>query len=182
MRVIAGVARGRKLIAPSGRHVRPTTDRVRESMFNALESLQMIRGAKMVDVFAGSGALGIEALSRRGESCLFIDADRKALAAVRANLDATDLAERASVLPERAESWVRRAALGSERFDLAFCDPPYDYEHWDELLVNLPARFAVLESDRVVTSDRWHVARKYRHGTTFVTLAQRVSDPVSGSA
>ena len=86
MRVIAGTARGLRLDAPPGRSTRPTLDRVRESIFNALTSADLLAGSVVLDAFAGSGALGIEALSRGAETCVFVERDRAALAALRSNL------------------------------------------------------------------------------------------------
>lgn len=180
MRVVAGVARGRKLTAPAGRDVRPTSDRVREAMFNALESLELVRDLTVVDLFAGTGALGVEALSRGASAATFVDFRRKAVESVRSNLGATGLAERATVVQDRAEAWARRAAAGGEWYDLALCDPPYDYDGWEELLAALPVRFAVLESDRKLRPEGWHVVRGQEHGGTFVMITQRQSDPVPG--
>src|SRR5688500_6095905 len=92
MRVVGGSAGGRRLRAPAGRSTRPTADRVREAMFNSLGSLDAVVGARVLDLFAGSGALGIEALSRGAAAATFVDSDARALAVVRANLDDTGLA------------------------------------------------------------------------------------------
>ncbi|HUF32773.1 MAG TPA: 16S rRNA (guanine(966)-N(2))-methyltransferase RsmD [Acidimicrobiales bacterium] len=172
MRVVAGTARGRRLEAPPGRSTRPTGDRVREATFNALHSLGVVEGATVVDLFAGSGALGIEALSRGADHATFVDDDGPALAAVRANLAATDLGDRATVVRATAERWVADQAGA---VDLALLDPPYDYddEAWRVLLAGLAAEMAVLESDREVEpGDGWAVVRAKRYGTTVVTLAR----------
>ena len=89
MRVVAGLAGGRRLQAPAGRKVRPTSERVREALFNALGSMDAIAGATVLDLFAGTGALGIEALSRGATTATFVDADPRAIAAIKANLQAT---------------------------------------------------------------------------------------------
>ena len=125
MRVVSGEARGRRLVAPAGQDTRPTTDRVRESMFNALESLEAVAGATVLDLFAGSGALGIEALSRGAARCTFVEHDRAALAAVRANLEATGLAGRAEVVSGDAHRALTSFSAAGRRFDLALLDPPY---------------------------------------------------------
>lgn len=121
MRVIAGRAKGRRLVAPAGRGTRPTADRVKEALFSSLQP--RLPGAHVLDLYAGSGALGIEALSRGASAAVFVERDRRALAALRRNLDTTGLADRATVLPvavERALSEPLGPAL-----DLAFLDPPY---------------------------------------------------------
>jgi 16S rRNA (guanine966-N2)-methyltransferase len=171
MRVIAGVARGRRLIAPEGDDTRPTGDRVREATFNALHSLGALDGATAVDLFAGSGALGIEALSRGAGHVTFADTDRRAIRAIEVNLTATGLGDRATVYPEAAERVVRRARDLGQRWDLALLDPPYVFDGWDELLGTLPADMAVIESDRVIAPPiGWRVVRERRYGTTLVSV------------
>src|SRR5947209_1526528 len=110
MRVVAGIAGGQRLRAPKGDSIRPTSDRVRESIFNSLDSLGAVEGAAVADLFAGTGALGIEALSRGAVSAVFVDDDRAAVAVVRANLDATGLAgPHATVVQSDVLRWVRTA-------------------------------------------------------------------------
>ena len=96
MRVVAGEARGRRLVAPEGSKTRPTLDRVRESMFNSLGSLDAVDGARVLDLFAGSGALGIEALSRGATSCVFVDHGRDARNAISVNLETTGFLDRST--------------------------------------------------------------------------------------
>jgi len=120
VRVVAGEFKGRPLRAPRGSKTRPTADRVREALFSMLGD---VRGARVLDLFAGSGALGIEALSRGAESAVFVDSERAAAEAVRANL--TALGERGEVAGRDALDYLRSVA-GERRFDLVFCDPPYD--------------------------------------------------------
>jgi len=171
MRVVAGSARGRPLVTPPGDRTRPTTDRVREAMFNALWSRGALDGAVVVDLFAGSGALGVEALSRGAAHVTFVDVDRAALRAVRRNLDACGLADRATVVAGGAERWLAGLAAGT-RFDLAFCDPPYAYTGWPALLTALPAALVVVESDGpVVLPDGWVLDRDARYGGTWVGFA-----------
>src|SRR5262245_42765992 len=106
MRVVAGSLRGRRLVAPTGRDTRPTSDRVREAMFNALASLDLIVGADVIDLFAGSGALGIEALSRGARHCTFLEHARPALAALRVNLTALGLDEASTAIPMTVERYL----------------------------------------------------------------------------
>jgi 16S rRNA (guanine966-N2)-methyltransferase len=171
VRVVAGTARGRRLQAPPGVATRPTSDRVREATFNALGSLGAVEGATVLDLFAGSGALGIEALSRGASHATFVDSDARALAVIRANLDTTGLSDRATVVNGDA---VRRLETAGS-VDLALLDPPYAFadEQWSGLLRALDARFAVIESDREVPiPPPWQVLRSKRYGGTVVLIAQ----------
>ena len=121
MRVVAGRHRGRRLRAPAGEGTRPTADRVREALFSILGSVD---GQRVLDLYAGSGALGIEALSRGAASATFVESARPALAAIRANLDATG--DDAEVAAADVIRWLSAAAEAEREFDLVFCDPPYD--------------------------------------------------------
>lgn len=174
MRVISGTARGRRLVAPEGATTRPTPDRVREATFNALGSLGAIVDATVLDLFAGSGALGIEALSRGAASATFVDSDRAARATIDANLAATGLAAQAAVVAGPVERFVH--GVGERRWDLALIDPPYehDQEAWLVLLDGLPADLAVLESNRPVEPPfGWEVLRSKRYGSTHIVIAER---------
>src|SRR6187455_2186671 len=129
MRVVAGELGGRRLVSPDGTNTRPTTDRVREAIFNSLGSAGLLEGALVADLFAGSGALGIEALSRGAEHCVFVERDRTALRALEANLDALGLRSRARVVTSDVMTVV-----GSIDADVVFADPPYDFDEWQRLL------------------------------------------------
>jgi 16S rRNA (guanine966-N2)-methyltransferase len=145
---------------------------VREATFNALGSLGVVEDAVVLDLFAGSGALGIEALSRGAARATFVDDDGRALQVVRANLDATGLAERATVV--RGDG-VRFAATAGP-VDLALLDPPYAFtdEQWAALLGDLDADVVVVESDRdVPLPEPWQVLRSKGYGGTVVLLARR---------
>jgi 16S rRNA (guanine966-N2)-methyltransferase len=171
MRVVAGRARGRRLQAPPGTDVRPTSDRVREAVFNALGSLDAIDGARVLDLFAGTGALGIEALSRGAASVVFVEEQRKVAALIHENLRHTDLAAHAEVVTMGADRYL---AGDPPSFDLALVDPPYAFDGWDDLLAALPAHLAVLESDRSVEPpEPWVVVRGRRYGGTVVTIVRR---------
>ena len=167
MRVVAGIARGRRLVAPKGEGTRPTSDYVREAVFNSLASRLDLEGATVLDLFAGTGALGIEALSRGAAHATFVESDRAALAAIRANLDACGFADRAAVRPGDAT----RVELPG--VDLAFADPPYAFGDaaWHALLGRVDAGLLVVESDREIASgDAWRVLRLKKYGTTVVSL------------
>lgn len=121
MRIVAGEWGGRRIEAPRGRETRPTTDRVREAWLGALQA--ELPGARVLDLFAGSGALGLEALSRGAASAVFVDSAQAAVEAVRANLAALGLD--APVHRRDARAALRDAALRGDAYDLVFLDPPY---------------------------------------------------------
>lgn len=122
MRIIAGEWRGRKLTAPKGDSTRPTADRTRETLFSMLTSrLGSFEGLSVLDLFAGSGALGLEALSRGAEHCLFVEQDKAALDAIRANIAALDCRSRTTV----SAGSVMSLGPAKEPHDLILLDPPY---------------------------------------------------------
>lgn len=123
MRVIAGTARHLPLKAPSGMETRPTTDRIKETLFNILQP--ELYGCRFLDLFAGSGGIGIEALSRGAAHAVFVDNGREAVSCIRDNLAFTHLADRAQVMAEDCLSAIRKLASAGAQFDLIFMDPPY---------------------------------------------------------
>jgi len=148
MRVVAGEYRGRRLRAPAGTGTRPTADRVREAVFNILGD---VSGSVVLDLYAGSGALGLEALSRGAAAATFVDRDERAIAAVRANLEAFGAVAR--VARSDAIAFLRRDE--GAMYDLVFADPPYDSAPelgtgLSELLPEVVAQDAVIvtESDK----------------------------------
>jgi 16S rRNA (guanine966-N2)-methyltransferase len=180
MRVIAGTARGRRIEAPSGLSVRPTSDRVRQATFNALSHRNALGGAEVVDLFAGSGALGIEALSRGAAHATFVENDRTAQRFIQSNLDTLGFADRATIVRGDATRWV---GSNRQQFDLVFADPPYTFDGWVTLLAELLAtamsganddgeRLCVMETHHVLdVGVGWDVLRQQRYGGTVVTLA-----------
>jgi 16S rRNA (guanine966-N2)-methyltransferase len=180
MRIVAGTFRGRPLVAPKGHSTRPTADRARQAIFNVLEHAAWAReleGARVVDLFAGSGAMGIEALSRGAAFCLFVERDEPARAAIRANLAALGLGNRARPDRRDAAALAPRTAADGEPFDLAFLDPPYGAGLGEAALTRLAAggwlaaeALAVLERGAddpaavpagfaLIDERRWGVAR-----------------------
>jgi 16S rRNA (guanine(966)-N(2))-methyltransferase RsmD len=153
MRIISGRYARRTLAVPKGLGVRPTADRVREALFSALESRGAIAGARVLDLFAGSGALGLEALSRGAAAGTFVVQRSAAIAALRSNVAALDAGAEVTIVRADAMAWLRRAPAGS--FDLVLADPPYDLD----VLPRLPALLLPLlapEGTLVVEHDARH--------------------------
>ena len=172
IRVVSGEFGGRKLVVPVGLSTRPTTDKVRQAVFNSLDSAGLIDGAAIADLFAGSGALGIEALSRGAESCVFVERDRAALQALRANIDALGLKLRTTVVTSDVPAWV--PALRG--IDLALIDPPYEFDGWDRLLAVLQVPYVVAEAGHEIEPPTgWEALKTRRYGRTWVTQLQRVA-------
>ena len=170
MRVVAGELGGRKLIAPDGVTTRPTTDRVREAVFNSLTAAGLVEDAVVVDLYAGSGAMGIEALSRGAARCTFVERDRDALHALRQNIGALRLDDRVTVVTSDVLAWVP-AMRG---VDLALIDPPYTFDAWEVLLTKLHAEYALCEASREVPAPQgWWTVRSRRYGRAWATLLGR---------
>ncbi len=129
MRVITGEARGRKLITLEGQDVRPTTDRVKESIFNIVQF--DVEGASVLDLFAGSGQIGIEALSRGAKHCTFVDSSNRSIEVVKQNLKTCGFEKRASIFCGDGKMYI---TLSHDRFDIAFLDPPYNKQIIDSVL------------------------------------------------
>jgi 16S rRNA (guanine966-N2)-methyltransferase len=183
MRVIAGTAKGRRL-GPVPPGVRPVSDRAREGLFASLAD--RVVEARCLDLFAGTGAVGIEALSRGASSCVFVDRSRAAVAAIRANLEKTGLADRGKVVAGDVLEHLRRGAR-DEPVELVFVDPPYDLEG-----PSLEACLAALD-DGWLAGDGWTVVltrghkgslpgvplhwaagRQLRYGDSLLTLYREV--------
>ena len=134
MRVITGSARGTRLKTLEGLDVRPTTDRVKEGMFSAIQF--EIPGARVLDLFAGSGQLGIEALSRGAKQAVFVDQSKESLAVVKENLKKCGFTDNCEIHQKTAESFLR-SARGT--FDMIFLDPPYRMQILEKIIPELPA-------------------------------------------
>lgn len=178
MRVVGGTARGRRLVAPPGGRTRPTGDRVREAIFNALWSRGALDGARVLDLFAGSGALGIEALSRGAAHATFVEADRAARRAIATNLETCGFTDRADVVAAPVgrflDRLVHERSGDSAAFDLAFCDPPYAFDGWDDLLARVPAPLVVIEAGHPVRPPAgWQMERESCYGDTWVGFVSR---------
>ncbi len=187
MRVVAGSARSRPLRSPDGGATRPTSDRVREAVFNSLFSRGPIAGARAADLFAGSGALGIEALSRGADMVWFIESDRRAADVIDDNLATLRFVDRAVVVRGLVESSLD--ALPTD-LDLVLVDPPYGFDDWAPLMASLAGHVVddavvVVESDRTVTLGAgWEKVRERTYGGTVITFAVPTggpSDPIDAT-
>jgi len=175
MRVIGGRYRGRRLSAPRGRGTRPPTGRVRESVFSTLG--EQARGADILDLYAGSGSFGIEALSRGGRSAVFVERWRPAVAALRSNLEAVGAGDAAEVFSSSVESYLAGRREG-RRFNIVFADPPWDISSEDvagvlEKVSGLMSRGAVAvvtrrANDDVPAAKGFDIADQRRHGDTVI--------------
>jgi len=155
MRIVAGQYRGRAIVTPEGQNTRPTSDRARQAIFNVLEHAPWAEGlheARVIDLYAGSGALGFEALSRGAAFCLFVDTDDGARGAIRENMDAYGLFGRCRVHRRSATDLGPRPGSAGEAFTLAFLDPPYAKGLGEQTLARLleggwlaPGAIVVLE-------------------------------------
>ncbi len=178
MRIIAGRARGFQLESPKTMRVRPTQDRIRESLFSIL--MPRLDGSRFLDLFAGTGANGIEALSRGAASATFVDSDERSLQFIKKNLARTSLKSHAQIrrlqLPEQLP---RLQDL--DPFDLVFADPPYKFTHYLKLLERLftdsllaPGAMVVVEHDRHTemppSTEQWVQARQSTYGDTALTF------------
>ena len=174
LRVVAGSRHGRRLITPEGNDVRPTSDRVREAVFNSLGSMDVLRRASVLDLFAGSGAMGIEALSRGAAKATFVDESAKSVSAIAANLKSSDLEEGATV--HRADS-LRFLRGKPGHFDLVVLDPPYEFDAWEELLQLVDASTILIESNRSIElppesiGGELSLSKERRYGGTVVMIA-----------
>jgi RNA methyltransferase, rsmD family len=124
MRVIAGIARSVPLITPRGLETRPTSDQIKETLFNMLQGYT--EGANFLDLYAGSGQIGIEALSRGAEFAAFVEKSDEAVKCIKANVDKTKFADKSMILKLEVLSGIRTLELEKKRFDIVFLDPPYN--------------------------------------------------------
>ena len=180
MRIIAGTARGRQLKAPPGLHTRPTTDRVKEAVFSIIQF--QVPGARVLDLFAGSGQLGLECLSRGAESCLFCDNDRAALRAVGQNITACGVKDRCTVFAGDFRSAVAGHSPGS--FDIILLDPPYGGKILEDALRAIE-QFDILAARGIIVCESargdkvyipaapYEKLREYRYGSTAITTLMR---------
>ncbi len=181
MRVITGSAKGKRLVTPEGRDVtRPTGDKVKEAMFSAIQFY--VEGADVLDLYAGSGQLGIEALSRGANSCVFVDSAKVAQKCIAENIKNCGFSDVAKIKTGDALMYLSGAF---ERFDMAFLDPPYAAE---QLPVVLPALSKVMREGGIVLCETAKTVdlpdeagkltkeKEYRYGSTKVYMYKRGED------
>lgn len=180
MRIITGIARGKRLVTPDGRDVRPTPERVKEAVFSALQF--DIEGRRVLDLFAGSGQLGIEALSRGAQSAVFVDASDISVKAVKSNLASSGLADKATVIRSDFNAFAASSAL---QFDIAFLDPPYSagllvpaikavaplMSNYGIIVCEHPADITLPDEVNGFT-----VSRTYRYGKVLITAYRKGAD------
>ena len=179
MRVITGTARGKRLKPPEGEHTRPTSDRVKEALFSAIQF--EILNARFLDLFAGSGQMGIEALSRGALRAVFVENDRKAYALVQDNLKSTGLDSKANVVLSDYMSYLNRC---SEKFDIIFLDPPYAEDFLEKSLKRI-TEIDILTDCGIIICERpadklqeFEIpgllrTKDYRYGKTWVTVYRK---------
>ena len=178
MRVITGTARGRRLKEPQGMDIRPTTDKVKESMFSILQF--DIEGRRVLDLFGGTGQLGNEALSRGASEVVFVDKSAAALKLIRENLELCGLSDRARVRSGDSLAYLR----SGERFDLIFLDPPYDTGLLEQALQDI-AGFDICREHSIIMAESpadavlppleapYRLYREYRYGRIKLTVYHR---------
>ena len=179
MRIIGGEARGRPIHLPKGCRIRPTSDRVKESLFDIL---QPVAGVSFLDVFAGCGNVGLEALSRGARSAAFVEKAPQLAAAIQSNAQGLGFTERASIIIADADSGLRRLGKRGIRFDILFADPPYEEGFLAEIGASL-TEADLLEEDGIAVLQHsvrepvaaahwsaWAVADQRRYGDTLLTF------------
>lgn len=197
MRIIAGTKRGMKLLSPEGRITRPITDRVKESLFNVLQSYDLLAGAKVADLFCGVGSLGLEALSRGAALVTFVEKDADVLAILEKNIAKADFGTRSRVVRASAFRVGAPVGPGEPRYDLVFVDPPYattqevdEHSSLAELLQILQGQ-VVARGVVVVRTHRrasvledygtFHAVDRRQWGTMSIVLLQAKADEQSAS-
>jgi len=191
MRIISGTSKGRKLATPKSQSLRPTSDRVKESIFNMLR--EEIEGEMVLDLFAGTGNLGIEALSRGAKKVIFVEKGRHALGLIQRNLIQFGLEEKSEILPMDANRAIGVLKQRGKFFDLIFVDPPYEkgliertltklnshqIYHGDSLLVIEHHRRELLPP----VINRWNLIRQRQMGDTVISFLTPREDQGSSEA
>lgn len=186
MRIIAGKFRGRRLQSPSGRHTRPTTDRVREAVFDLLATRTSVRDAHVLDLFCGTGAFGLEALSRGAAEAVFVDSARDALRTAAANAGTLGIEAQCRFLQRDGMRYLKSPSTPS--FDLIFADPPYAFKSLSEIpafanRILLPDGLLVIEHDPGAGFEGGPQEIESRsYGRTIVTIFRASPRPASHQA
>jgi 16S rRNA (guanine966-N2)-methyltransferase len=191
MRIISGTSKGRKLATPKSQSLRPTSDRVKESIFNMLG--EEIEGGMVLDLFAGTGNLGIEALSRGAKKVIFVERGRHALGLIQRNLAQFGLEEKSEILPIDANQAIGILKQREKYFDLIFMDPPYEKGLIEKTLTKLNSHqiyhrdsLLVIEHHRrellPPILNRWNLIRQRRMGDTVISFLTPWEDRASTEA
>lgn len=152
MRVISGKYRGRKLECPLGDGIRPTTDRVKENIFNIIAD--RVPYSRFLDLFSGSGGIGIEALSRSAEEVVFVDRSTESISALRKNLNTLKVTENVRIIERNVEEAIRMLSM-NEVFDIIYMDPPYHVGLYQETMKIL-SEVSILSDDGIIIVERFH--------------------------
>jgi len=188
MRIISGGSKGRKLRTPKTPFLRPTSDRVKESIFNILRG--EIEGRRVLDLFAGTGNLGIEALSRGAKKAIFVEKEKHALSLIRTNLEHLGLLERSEILPVDVTRAIGILKQRGDCFDLIFIDPPYEKGLIEKTLMKLTSH-PIYRGDSIVVVehhrrerlpailDGWNLFRQRRTGETVASFLNPQEDQAS---
>jgi 16S rRNA (guanine966-N2)-methyltransferase len=160
---------------------RPTLDRVRQAIFNALDARDLTKGAVVLDLFAGSGALSMEALSRGAHSATLVESDRRAVESIRENAVSLGFLAQTTIIRSDVSRWLTGGSALSLAPTLVVADPPYEWTEWDVVLANLPAsvRCLVAESGSPLGEKAgWESIREQRYGGTVVTMLIPTTTPI----
>ena len=190
MRISGGLAKGRRTATkrlfskrPEGEELRPTSSKVREALFDIIK--EKIEGATFVDLYAGTGTVGLEALSRGAKKAIFVEQNALRFRAIRRNADEFGFKEKALVVSGSVYEFLKKASAANESFDIFFLDPPYHSEEINKVLPLIGEKGLLSENGLVIvehffkkkmseTSDKLKMSRSYRYGDTMLTLYRKV--------
>lgn len=183
MRIIAGEYKGRRLKQPRGAHLRPTSERVREALFSIIG--ERLQGARFLDLCAGTGAVGMEALSRGAQSVVFVESHAASLKLIQENLRQCGLTSHARIIPDPADAYLQgsKGEQALPPFDIVFADPPYQESIAEKLLTLLGDSTKISANTLVILEHSKHISipaqigrltqtRQYRYGDTMLTVFQ----------
>lgn len=179
LRIIAGNAKGRKLKSPDTQDIRPTIDRVREAVFSMINF--EIPGSRVLDLFAGTGSLGLEAISRGACDVVFVDNNRQAIGIINDNIKLLGVSDRARVMQTDAFKAMEMLSMARERFDIIFIDPPYNENLYHKILLSIAKQdlakkcgiIIIEHPDHICIEDRYnglHIKKNKRYGSVGITI------------
>ncbi|MBN2514685.1 MAG: 16S rRNA (guanine(966)-N(2))-methyltransferase RsmD [Deltaproteobacteria bacterium] len=168
MKVLGGRAKGKRIYVPKGAVIRATTDRTKESLFNILQSVE---GRSFLDLFAGTGSVGIEALSRGVSHCVFVEKDPYLIKAIKKNLQHCGFVDQFDIIPYHVEEGIQRLAKRKESFDIIFADPPY-IKGLVQKTINLLMKYSILSTPGIVVIE--HSPREtFREADNKIVLSDQ---------